>query len=258
MHFFGSRRWRRRLAGAAIALVLALLLGLGPLQRALLPWVMAAYPAGLFAIAPGVQAGPDQPVIVLTIDDGLSRRTDEILTLLARHQAQATFFLHTDSFQAPGAAATLARIQAAGHRVGHHMPVDEPSRRLPPEIFAEQFALADGVLRSQGLDPQYFRAAGGLYNREVMLPILRHHGYRERFVMASLLPWDTHLPWPRLYAHYLLSGIFPGAIVVFHDGEQRGPGRLNRTLISLELFLEGLDRRGYRAIALPDLLPHGS
>jgi peptidoglycan/xylan/chitin deacetylase (PgdA/CDA1 family) len=238
--------WPLKTIVGGVLLLLVCLLGLGPVQRILLPWVENAYPAGLFCIE-----GMAERSVVLTIDDGLSCRTDEILDLLARHQAQATFFLHTDSFQAPGTTAMVARILAEGHTIGNHMPVDEPSRSLPPAIFAEKFAIADAALQSQGIQPNYFRAAGGLYNAEVMLPSMGDRGYVERFVMASLLPWDTHLPFPHLYARYLASGIFPGAIVVFHDGEQVGPGRLNRTLISLDEFLETLDRRGYQAIALP-------
>ena len=244
-------RWPLRAAMAGgILLGLIFLLGLGPLQRLLLPWVENAYPHGLFRVE-----GMAACSVVLTIDDGLSRRTDEILDLLAQHQARATFFLHTDSFQGPGAAALLKRMVAEGHTIGHHMPVDEPSRSLPPAVFAEKFAIADVALRSRGIPPHYFRAAGGLYTPDVMLPSLRDRGYGERFVMASLLPWDTHLPFPRLYSRYLASGIFPGAIVVFHDGEQVGPGRLHRTLISLETFLEILHRRGYQAVALPPAQP---
>lgn len=238
--------WPLKTIVGGILLFLICLLGVGPLQRILLPGVVAAYPAGLFRIEDMVERS-----VVLTIDDGLSRRTDEILDLLAQHQAQATFFLHTDSFQDQGSAAMVARILAEGHTIGNHMPVDEPSRSLPPAVFAEKFVVADAALRSQGIQPNYFRAAGGLYNAEVMLPSLRDQGYGERFVMASLLPWDTHLPFPRLYVRYLASGIFPGAIVVFHDGEQVGPGRLNRTLISLKAFLEILEHRGYQAVALP-------
>ena len=231
---------------AAIALLCTLLLGIGPLQRSLLPWVARAYPEGLFAVE-----GMGDRAIVLTIDDGLSSRTGDILDRLRQHQAQATFFLHTDSFDQPQAAALLQRIQAEGHTIGHHMPRDEPSRALSPEDFVTQFTQADRALRQWGLNPRYFRAAGGLYNAATMLPSLHRHGYEPQFVMASLLPWDTHLPFPRLYSRYLLSGIFPGAIVVFHDGEQTGPGRLRRALISLEQFLRALDRQGYRAIALP-------
>ena len=46
-----------------------------------------------------------EPTIYLTIDDGPSKHTDEILAVLARHRVHATFFIigdHVTSGKRPG------------------------------------------------------------------------------------------------------------------------------------------------------------
>lgn len=217
----------------------------GEAQRRSLPWVEDRFPGGLFRLPSSMAPG-----VILTIDDGLSSRTGELLELLARYGAKATFFLHTDSFADPDAAALVAGMLQAGHTIGNHMPQDVHSHRLSPATFAQEFHRADVALRRLGVVPQYFRAAGGLYY-PAMVSVLRQYGYWPQCIMASFLPWDTHLPWPVAYAQMMVAAAFPGAIAVFHDGEQQGAGRLQRTMIGLEYFLQGMAQRGLPVLALP-------
>ena len=216
----------------------------GNVQRGLLPWVEARFPEALWHV-------PASEAVVLTIDDGLSDRTPEILNLLDRHGAKATFFVHTRSLaDYPNGTELLQEIQSRGHGVGHHMPEDVPSVSLTAEEFADGFRESEAAFNVLEIYPHYFRAAGGRYNRDTMLPLLIEAGYHPQFVMASFLPWDTHLPFPRIYVELMVQGIFPGAIVVFHDGLQKGEGRLNRTFVGLERFLEAMKRWGYQVVAL--------
>lgn len=243
------RLHRVLLTAAALTAGLALLAAMGccATQRLLLPLAERTFSHGLFRVQ-----GLEERIVVLTIDDGLSSRTGEVLDLLARYDALATFFVLTDTL--PHYPGLVERALDAGHELGHHMPDATPSRQLSPADFASAFARADAALRAAGADPRFFRAGGGLYNADTMLPVLQAHAYTPVFVMASFLPWDTHLHWPETYADCLASAAFPGAILVLHDGEQEGPARLERTLITLERLLKALKDDGWRVTTLGEAL----
>jgi len=187
------------------------------------------------------------PVVALTIDDGPSERTGEILDLLHRHDSRATFFLHTDPLQnhVPGPS-LIPQMLDSGHEVANHMPEDRFSIRLSPREFESEFVRAHQFFVDAGHRPRFFRAAGGFFHVDHMLPCLQRLDYYERFIMASYLPWDVYLPFPDFYSQHLAAGAFPGAILVLHDGEEQGSDRLDRTLETLSLLLPRLRARGFR------------
>ena len=188
-----------------------------------------------------------EPVIALTIDDGPSPRTHEILDLLERHDCRATFFVHTAPLERDAWARGVAsRMMEAGHEIANHMPEDRASILLSPAEFAAEFLRAHELLRSLGFLPRFFRAARGFYHAERMLPALKRMAYYERFILGSYPPWDLFLPFPRSYAQQLAARAFPGAIFVFHDGTARDVRRVERTLAALSSFLPMLIERGYR------------
>ncbi len=208
------------------------------------------YPEGLFEVS-----GLPHQSVALTIDDGPSSRTNEILDLLDKFNARATFFLHSDAIKQGGCYVDqLQRMMASGHEIANHMPDHRPSVRLDPSEFEREFERAHETLSLHGASPTLFRAAGGFYHPSRMLPSLRRLGYYERFIMASYLPWDTHFHLPTTYARHLAQGAFPGAIFVLHDGEAEGKARLARTIRTLAHLLPELRNRGYEIEPLGELL----
>ena len=224
-------------------------------NRVVLGILERGFPDALFR----VRSVKDKRVI-LTIDDGPSRRTFEILNLLQRYQARATFFVHTDSMTAEPPDPTLTGLIMAGHEVGHHMPRDIASIDLPEAEFKVGFLQSHQRLLREGLEPSWFRPAGGGFAPHMREP-MREHGYHGKCVLGSLLPWDVFLPLPGLYARQLALAVFPGAIMVFHDGAHKDAydaldedTRVSRTLIALEAFLLAMVRRGYKVCSLGEAM----
>lgn len=195
--------------------------------------------------------GISRRAVALTIDDGPTRRTAEILDRLAVAGAKATFFVHTDQVTDDG---IIGRMTGEGHEIANHMPEARTSMFLGPERFPLEFDRAHRRLLELGIRPRLFRAAGGVFNAAWMLPSLRRHGYLERFIMASFLPWDVTIGLPQIYAQQLVRGAFPGAILVLHDGENGRRGRFEGTLRTLDALLVGLKQRGYAVETLGALL----
>ncbi|MEM9705186.1 MAG: polysaccharide deacetylase family protein [Pseudomonadota bacterium] len=236
----------------------------GALQRWASPLAATLAPAAVTRI-PVLKSAK---VIVLTIDDGPSSRTGEILDLLAKYGAEATHFVHTDQINESNTG-LLQRMRREGHDIAHHMPRDEPSFLMSKAVFEAEFERAHRFLEGIGAK-RFFRPAQGVFRPSVMDASLKKFGYDKplgdahaaRYVLSSFIPWDaggitnsSNVQFndriARQYADQLLNVVFPGAIVIFHDGEGGGrAARLAASITSLERFLTGLKESGFRALSL--------
>lgn len=189
----------------------------------------------------------DRPILALTIDDGPSVHTGEVLDVLAAHGVRATFFLIGERvLQYPG---VVERISAEGHELGHHMMQDRTSVLLDEKAFEREFRETHRILSRFG-DPEWFRPGGGWYDGS-MVERARSAGYR--VALASMLPLDAHLPFPGVIGEYVEYHARPGAILVLHDG----PGSGESTAEVLRELLPELDRDGLKATTVGDLVEAG-
>jgi peptidoglycan-N-acetylglucosamine deacetylase len=208
------------------------------LPRLMAQWAQLQSPDVLF------HADISRPAVALTIDDGPSAATAEILDVLREHGVGATFFVigshlteHPD---------LVARMVAEGHELGHHMLYDERSIALPADTFAARFDAVDSMLDELG-GSRVFRPGSGWFDQQ-MVEQAAERGYRT--VLGSVYPFDAHLPSVRFASWYLLQNLVPGAIVVLHDGADRGA----RTAEVLRRVLPELHRQGYAVVSVSDLL----
>ncbi|MEM1107258.1 MAG: polysaccharide deacetylase family protein [Planctomycetota bacterium] len=239
--------------GLLMVLSLVLLPACGHIQVFLLPVAESIGPEGTFRIDVG-----EEKLIALTIDDGPSTHTGQILDLLAENNATATFFIHADHAAALGDAGqqVLQRVLAEGHELGNHTTADVVSVSLKPAEFEATFYAADAYLRSMDVEPRWFRTAGGTFNPEVMLPTVITAGYEPTFAMASFLPWDTFLHLPGVYGRQIGGAAFPGAILVLHEGIDDKAGRGERTLTTLRELFRVAENRGYRLRSLSEVVDY--
>jgi peptidoglycan/xylan/chitin deacetylase (PgdA/CDA1 family) len=186
----------------------------------------------------------EEPVVALTIDDGPdAATTPNILDVLKRHGARATFFLIASRIQ--GSEEVVARTVEEHHEIGNHLTTDEPSVLLDGAEFERRLLEADGVL-SRFADVRWFRPGSGWYNRE-MLSILDEHGYR--CALGSVYPFDPQVPSAWFAARYVLWTVRPGSIIILHDYGGRG----ERTATALATILPELSRRGWRVVTLSEI-----
>ena len=75
-----------------------------------------------------------------------------------------------------------------------------------------------------------------------MLRTMERAGYR--CALGSIYPYDAHLASVRLSVAYVLSNVRPGAVIVLHEGGERG----RRTIEVLRTVLPALAARGYRVV----------
>lgn len=186
----------------------------------------------------------EEKVVALSIDDGPSAATDQILATLRANDAKATFFIiGRNAAQRPDA---IERIDSSGHEIGNHLFTDRVSARLSKSDFARELAATDSIIRKYQV-PRWFRPGSGWYT-ESMLTTAKHFGYQ--CVLGSVYPFDPQVPWTWYTRRAILHALRPGAIIVLHDGEERGV----RTAKVLAELLPSLRKLGYRIVSVGDLV----
>src|SRR5688572_26478162 len=126
----------------------------------MLPPALAAIVLNVSACTPawlvnGVAAGNpgclynvhrEDKTVALTLDDGPdSTTTPELLRILAKNNARATFFLISGNLA--GNDTLVARLVREGHEIGNHFSKNEASIAVSPREFVKSFLAADSALR---------------------------------------------------------------------------------------------------------------
>ncbi|MCE2512611.1 MAG: polysaccharide deacetylase family protein [Acidimicrobiia bacterium] len=175
-------------------------------------------------------------VVYLTFDDGPNPDyTPQVLDVLARHDARATFFVVGSLAQAyPD---IIQRIAAEGHTIANHSWNHEDLAGLSRAAFDETISRTQAVLGDLAapcLRPPY--GSIDAFTREWAAS----HG-------LTLLTWDASpADWLRPpaeeIADYIVKWARPGVVLLMHDGG----GDRSRTVQGLDMALERLADRGLR------------
>ena len=189
---------------------------------------------------------PEGDQVWLTIDDGPTDDTEEVVDVLARNDAKATFYVKGKlAHEHPE---RLSRIIDAAHDLGNHS-LSHPSAFfwcLPPGAVISEIAGCNSVISEiAGSPPRTFRAPVGMKNPFVH-PVLRQLG-------MPLVAWtsrgfdgvDGFDPEPT--ARRILDEVRPGAIILMHQGVLGTDGE-PASARCLQLVLEGLTARGLRCV----------
>ena len=185
--------------------------------------------------------------VALTFDDGPDPvYTRQVLDVLARYKATATFFVlgrHVDAHPE-----LVREILAAGHAVGNHSYSHAILRGVWPGEIATELRLADvALVRAAGAHTRLLRHPGGMQG--AFLPLVALAG-GWHVVVWSVDPRDYTHPGAEEIARRVLEEIHPGAIVLLHDGSPDGNQSRRQTVAALPAILEGLQSRGYRFVPL--------
>lgn len=191
-----------------------------------------------------------EKIIALTIDDGPSEHTQEILSILRENNATATFFIIGG--QVSGRQEVLKDIIEGGNELANHAMHDEPSRSLSSSVLTSEIQTVESFINeayastSRPFPPRYFRPGSGFFNTRLR-KLVDSLGYQ--MVLGGIYPHDPQIPYWRVNARHILSMIRPGAIVICHDRRSWTPPMLRRVLKEVR-------RRGYRVATVTELLKH--
>ncbi|MDP1924798.1 MAG: polysaccharide deacetylase family protein [Thiobacillus sp.] len=191
--------------------------------------------------------------IALTIDDGPDPLvTPQVLDMLDRHAARATFFcVGATAAHYPEVCREIVR---RGHAVENHSQRHRHTFSLlgPRGFLRELQAAQDTLSRITGQPPVFFRAPAGLRN-PFLDPVLARLGLT--LASWSARGFDTRIGDAERVKHALLQGLRGGAILLLHDGNAaRTPGGTPVILDVLPAVLESAAAAGLRFVRLRDAL----
>lgn len=191
----------------------------------------------------------DERIVALTFDDGPREPyTRQILDVLQRHEARATFFvIGENAVKHPD----LVRLAVArGHQIGNHSFSHSRLVLCSPAFALEELMLTDVLLREIGVrGPIRFRAPYG--KKLFVLPLLLWITGRTHVLFDVIPdPPDYQRPEPEVLRDYVLEHVQPGSIVVLHDGG----GPRGETVQAAEMIVAGLRARGFGLVTVDELL----
>ncbi|MDM5351812.1 polysaccharide deacetylase family protein [Lysinibacillus sphaericus] len=184
-------------------------------------------------------------VVALTFDDGPTKNSDAILSLLDEYQVKATFFLiGKDIEDQPEEARKIAE---AGHQIGNHtyshkrMVLKSPSF-IKHEIEKTDDLIADiGYTKSIVVRPPYGKKLIGL-------PYYLNKHQRET-ITWNLEP-DTFFTQADEKVRYVKENIQPGSIILMHPMYDATDNELQ----AIKEILQTLKDEGYTFVTIDELL----
>jgi peptidoglycan/xylan/chitin deacetylase (PgdA/CDA1 family) len=181
--------------------------------------------------------------LALTFDDGPGPYTAQVLDILRRHHAQATFFLVGSRLRDwPALAREEARHDAVGDHTWDHAELKRmPRSRALVEIDRTRRAIEEAA----GVRVSLFRPPYG------DLPTGLGPALRARHLLDVRWSADArdYVPGtkPQRLVHQLLPSLRPGAIIIMHDIHAV-------TVRALPLLLDAIEKRHLRAVSIPELM----
>ncbi|WP_051251176.1 polysaccharide deacetylase family protein [Paenibacillus harenae] len=221
------------------------------------------YVATFYAFLPGLisrtfgfrvfKKGRVEKEIALTFDDGPDQEyTPQLLDLLARYQAKATFFVVGS--HAEGQEKILQRMKDEGHIIGIHNYVHKSNWLMRPGSVKKQIdRTADIIEKATGERSTYYRPPWGIVN----VFDYANLGHLQIILWSAMFgDWRIRVGAQRLKKR-MMKKLKPGAVVLLHDcgmtfGADKDAPR--NMLIALEAYLEEGTRRGYRFVGIGEMI----
>jgi peptidoglycan/xylan/chitin deacetylase (PgdA/CDA1 family) len=185
----------------------------------------------------------------LTIDDGPHPQdTPELLKLLKKHNARATFFVIGQRVkQYPELARQILR---EGHTLANHSQTHPALLfwcRLETQLKREIDDCAETLRQATGEAPRWFRAPAGMANLFVHF-LMRDRGMK--LIGWSARGFDGLMHDIDGMADRICKAIKPGAIVLLHEGRRDRQGRAINVMLA-DTILNRLQAEGY-GFTVPD------
>jgi peptidoglycan/xylan/chitin deacetylase (PgdA/CDA1 family) len=211
------------------------------------PTARTATPTGTGTYAASVtfRAAPTDMIVALTIDDGPTREwTPQVLTILRRHGARATFFRVGE--RALAAPDLVAQTADAGHEQGNHTWAHDDLTQHDEAFDLGTLERTHEILtKLTGRPPTLCRPPYGRIDSVGLAACASLH--------YSVTLWSHHVTGsnPQGGVNTILRRPTPGTIVLAHDGGSEP----NASLIQqLDRLVASLTDTGYRFVTVSELL----
>ena len=189
----------------------------------------------------------DAKQIALTFDDGPSKETLEILKILKKFNAKATFFVLGERIK--GREKIIKKIIKGGHEIGNHS-FHHPKLWFKSKKFIEKEIIkTDKELDKFGVETNLFRPPPFLIGFNLLRACKK---LNKKIIGADLIPKDYKKQKIENLVKKVLNKIKNGSIIDFHD-YAKGIGRNPNIVPALRKIIPELKKRKYKLITISEL-----
>lgn len=193
-------------------------------------------PAKLSTLKPIYSVG--KGTVAITIDDGPTRYTNELLKVLKENDTKVTFF-----FLGQNAAAYPESVMEAvyeGHEIGYHSNSHPKMSKMTLKGQEKEYDL--GLTKLKKIDHNLislFRPPYGAYNNDTKIVTEEH---KMNMVLWNEDPRDWSTTDPGLVAKTVLLQVHSGSIIVMHDRPS--------TIAALPDIIAGIKKKGLKLVTI--------
>ncbi|RBW69607.1 polysaccharide deacetylase family protein [Bacillus taeanensis] len=194
------------------------------------------------------QIDTNEKVVALTFDDGPTEIVREILPLLEKYHAKATFFVIGNELKEN--LQVGEEVAAAGHQIGNHTFSHQRMIFKKPSFIEQEIEMTNELIRETGYEGEIdFRPPNG--KKLIALPyyLKKHH---IKTIMWSLEP-DTYYSSVSDKVNYVNEKVKPGSIILLHPMYDDTGNELK----TIEGILETLSKKGYQFVTVNELQNSG-
>lgn len=177
--------------------------------------------------------------VAITIDDGPTKYTGELLKVLKEQNTHVTFFFIGQNAAAYPQSVTEAVYE--GHEVGYHSDTHPHMSQMTYDAQENEFN--SGLNKLIKFDKQLvtlFRPPYGAYNNDTKLVTEEHH---MQMVLWNEDPKDWATTDPSKVVKSVLDQVKSGSIIVMHDHPS--------TIAAIPEIIKGIRRKGYTLVTVP-------
>ncbi|OEU52978.1 MAG: hypothetical protein BA861_12620 [Desulfobacterales bacterium S3730MH5] len=189
--------------------------------------------------------------VAITFDDGPDPlSTPELLSLLAKYDIKATFFV--TGKRASQYPEVMKKMVCLGHSVGNHtyshdsLIMFRSSRTLTSEIESTQ-----NVLREFGIRTYAFRPPAGITSPRLRAVLQRCGLHNINFSCRAI---DGGNKWIDGLSKRILNRVRPDDIIALHDTMPKNEDLLAHWLKEIELILSGIEAKGLAIVPLSEII----
>lgn len=181
----------------------------------------------------------NKKIVLLTIDDGPTKRTKEIIEILKKHNAYAIFFVN--GILEKNNKGIIEEIYKNGFSVGNHTWSHlNLKKNLDNDTIKKEILKNSELIKNlTGENPKFFRAPYGESNASIR-NIVKENGMIFMDWSGSAMDWDKSTIEKDIFINNVMRNIHSGSIILIHEYPW--------SLANLDDLLNTLGKEGYTYI----------
>ena len=187
----------------------------------------------------------NKPEIALTIDDGPSPYTSQMLSVLRQYGIHATFFVVGQNVQ--NYPDLVQQELADGHLIGNHTWDHADLTKLSANAVRKEISDTSAILQqTAGFQPTFFRPPYGAITNSIQA---QAYSLGLTSTLWSVDPQDWTTPGTQVIINRVLSEVQNGSVILMHDGG----GNRSQSIAALKTIIPTLQQRGYHFVTVQQL-----